>query len=517
MIRQKTYFLGIDIGTESARVALIDLNGVAIATSQHSYNMQCPRPGWAQQDPDMWWNTTVNNIRSVLSKSGIQPESIAAIGSAGQMHAPVPIGSAGQLLSNEVLLWCDKRSDPQCSNFKRSLDDMNSLKITGNPIIPAWTGFKMRWLKENLLDIYSRTDKFISCNGYINYRLTNEICIDFSEASGSYLFDSNLKNWSRDLCDVMGIEMNKLPQIVNSSQVIGKVTSEAASVTGLLPGTPVVAGGGDMMCLLLGAGVDSLGMACDIGGTACDISVFTPKPLYDERLMHLHHVAPGGWISFGILDSGAFKWFKDEFCASQVIEAKLKGISAYNYLTGMASEIPAGAEGLLFLPYLLGERTLGTSASRAVFFGLTPRHGIAHCTRAILEGIVYDLRQSLDIISSKGIKIESIRSVGGSAESILWNQIKADIYKNRLITLSNFEGGIMGTAILAAVGSGYYKDIQAAVERMIRIKNTYEPNIKTMQSYDRFYALFEELHSGLQPYFIKLANIVSNDDCERMI
>jgi len=516
MSGQQTYFLGIDIGTESARVALIDLNGVAIAASQQSYNMQCPRPGWAQQDPDLWWDTTVDNIRSVLSKSGIHPAKIAAIGSAGQMHAPVPIDSTGRLISNEVLLWCDKRSDIQCNDLKFLLNDMNSLKVTGNPIIPAWTGFKMRWLKENLPDIYFRTDKFLSCNGYINYRLTDEFYIDFSEASGSYLFDSASKNWSRDLCDVMGIEVNKLPQIVNSSQVIGKVTSEAASATGLVPGTPVIAGGGDMMCLLLGAGVATLGMACDIGGTACDVSVYTPKPMYDERLMHLHHVTPEGWISFGILDSGAFKWFKDEFCGSQVNEAKLRGISAYDFLTGMASKIPAGAEGLLFLPYLLGERTLGTSASRAVFFGFTPRHGIAHCTRAILEGIVYDLRQSLDIISSKGIRIESIRSVGGSAESMLWNQIKADIYKNRLITLSNFEGGIMGTAILAAVGSGYYKDTQTAVERMIRIKNTYEPDVKAMHSYDRFYAIFKELHDGLQPYFMSLAKTVMEDSCERM-
>lgn len=516
MIEQKTYFLCIDIGTESARAALIDLNGETIAASQQSYSLQCPRPGWAQQDPDLWWHATVDNIRSVLSKSNINPNCIAAVGSAGQMHAPVPIDHKGQLVSNEVLLWCDKRSDPQCKSLEPQLNEMNSLKVTGNPIIPAWTGFKMRWLKENLPEVYSKTDKFLSCNGFINYRLTKEIYNDYSEASGSYLFDSALHGWSHQLCDVLGIDMRKLPQLADSNQVIGKVTNEAAIVTGLAAGTPVVAGGGDMMCLLLGAGVAALGMACDIGGTACDVSVFTSKPLYDERLMHLHHVAPGGWISFGILDSGAFKWFRDEFCASQVHEAKLKGISPYDFLTGMASEIPPGAEGLLFLPYLLGERTLGTSASRAVFFGLTPRHGIAHCTRAILEGIVYDLRQSLEIINSKGVTIESIRSVGGSADSMLWNQIKADVYKSKLITLSNFEGGIMGTAILAAVGTGFYSSIQTAVERMIRIKDTYEPDVRAMKSYDRFYAVFKELHDGLQPYFMSLAKTVADNNCERM-
>lgn len=513
MTDDKTYFLGIDIGTESSRAALIDVNGVTIASSQQSYNMQCPRAGWAQQDPDMWWHTTVENIRSVLQKSDVKPHKIASIGTAGQMHAPVPINKKGELASHEVLLWCDKRSDPQCNDLKPSLSSLDSLKITGNPVIPAWTGFKMRWLKDNLPHVYSNTDKFLSCNGYINYRLTKEISNDYSEASGSYLFDAALNGWSQELCEVLGIELSKLPQLADSSQVIGKVSNEAASATGLISGTPVVAGGGDMMCLLLGAGIANLGMACDIGGTACDVSVFTSKPLYDERLMHLHHVVPGGWISFGILDSGAFKWFKDEFCLNQVNEAKAKGVSPYDLLTDMASKVQMGAEGLIFLPYLLGERTLGTSASRAVFFGLTPRHGIAHCTRAILEGIVFDLRQSLDIINSKGVAIDSIRSVGGSADSKLWNQIKSDIYKNRLITLSNFEGGIMGSTLLAAVGAGVYTDIPTAVKNMIRVKDTYEPDVKAMQCYDRYYKVFKELHDGLQPFFIKLSETSIDDGC----
>jgi xylulokinase len=504
---KKEYLLGIDIGTESARAALVDLAGHVVSSASEGYHLSVPKPGWAEQDPQIWWEATVKNIRSVIGQSGIQPRQIAAVGSAGQMHAPVPIDGQGRLISNQVLLWCDKRSDPQCTLLKPGLQGRDTLHLTGNPVVPAWTGFKMRWLKEYQADIYSKTDKFLSCNGYINFMLTGAVYTDPSEASGTFLFDAHSKNWSAELCDELGIDAGKLPEIISSEQVIGHVTEQAARATGLATGTPVVAGGGDMMCLILGAGIATPGMACDIGGTACDVSVFTPEPLYDQRLMHLHHVAAGGWISFGILDSGAFKWFRDEFCAAEKAEAVKRGISAYDLLTEKADAVPAGAEGLIFLPYLLGERTLGTSASRAVFFGYTPRHTAAHSTRAIMEGIVFDLRQSLEIITEKGIAVDSIRTVGGSAKSPLWNQIKADIYRRSMQTLTNFEGGVMGAVILAAAGVGVYRDAAAAAEALVRIEETFQPDPATADQYDRYYSMFKALHDGMQPYFKKLRQI----------
>jgi xylulokinase len=431
---EQVYLLGIDIGTESARVALVSQDGDVVASASEGYQLSCPKPGWAEQDPQEWWEATVRNIRSVIDQSGVDPKQIAAIGSAGQMHAPVPIDAQGQLISHEVLLWCDKRSDSLSSALKPDLQEGKSLFVTGNPVVPAWTGFKMKWLKEFCPDVYNQTDKFLSCNGFINFMLTGKAYTDFSEASGTYLFDAHTKKWSSDLCSMLGVDREKLPEIVSSEQIIGRVTKKAAEATGLAEGTSVVAGGGDMMCLILGAGIATTGMACDIGGTACDVSVFTSEPLYDDRLMHLHHVVPGGWISFGILDSGAVKWFRDEFCSAEKEEAKSRGISAYELLVEKAISIPIGSEGLIYLPYLLGERALGTSASRAVFFGYTPRHTKAHSTRAIMEGIVFDLRQSLDIMTEKGISVESIRTVGGSAVSPMWNQMKADIYRNNIVT-----------------------------------------------------------------------------------
>lgn len=508
IIDQKEYLLGIDIGTESARVALVDLTGAVVATASEGYNLSVPKPGWAEQDPQTWWEATVKNIRRLIEQTGIHPGQIAAVGSAGQMHAPVPIDSQGRLISDQVLLWCDKRSNPQCDMLKKGLQELDALHLTGNPVVPAWTGFKMRWLKEYREDLYSKTDKFLSCNGFINFMLTGEVYTDLSEASGTYLFDARDKKWSAELCSELGVDVGKLPEIISSEQIIGYVTERAAQATGLEAGVPVVAGGGDMMCLILGAGIATPGMACDIGGTACDVSAFTPEPLYDDRLMHLHHVAPGGWISFGILDSGAFKWFRDEFCTAEKAEAAKRGISAYSLLTEMADAVPAGAEGLIFLPYLLGERTLGTSASRAVFFGYTPRHTIAHSTRAIMEGIVFDLRQSLEIITEKGIEVDMIRTVGGSANSPLWNQMKADIYRHSIQTLTNFEGGVMGAAILAATGAGVYKDAATAAESMVRTEKTYRPDPVSADLYDRYYSMFKLLHDDMQPYFIKLSKIM---------
>jgi len=502
-----TYLLGIDIGTESARAALVSQNGDVVASASKTYHLSCPKQGWAEQDPQIWWEATVQNIHSVLAQSGIDPTQIAGIGSAGQMHAPVPIDAKGRLVSHEVLLWCDKRSDSLSNGLKPQLQESNSLFVTGNPVVPAWTGFKMKWIKEFRSEVYDKTEVFLSCNGFINFMLTGQAYTDHSEASGTYLFDAHTKQWSPDLCTILGVDIGKLPEIVSSDQVIGSVTKEAAQATGLAEGTSVVAGGGDMMCLILGAGIATPGMACDIGGTACDVSVFTEEPLYDHRLMHLHHVVPGGWISFGILDSGAFKWFRDEFCSAEKEEAKRRGISAYELLVDQASSVPEGSEGLIFLPYLLGERTLGTSASRAVFFGYTPRHTLAHSTRAIMEGIVFDLRQSLDIMTEKGIMIETIRTVGGSAISTMWNQMKADIYRNNIVTLNNFEGGIMGAAILAASGVGLFSDASSAAQTMVRTKENFSPNLSVVKKYEPYYQLFKGLHDGLQPFFVQATQI----------
>lgn len=500
--------LSIDIGTESARAALLDLSGRVLASSTREYDLSCPKPGWAEQKPDSWWNATVANIRDVLTKS-LETE-ILAIGIGGQMHATVAVDKEGRLVSDSALLWCDKRSAPQCQAVQAEADEAGAQKTTGNIILPCWIGPKLRWIKENWPDVYRRAAKFLTCKDYLNLRLTGALYTDYSEASGTYLFNAHTRGWSLDLCRLLGVDPEKLPPIAESSQVIGKVTPEAAAVTGLSSGTPVVCGGGDMMCILLGAGLIGPGRAVDITGTAADISVFTNEPLYDQRLMHLHHVVPGGgWISFGILDAGggSYKWFRDTLAAAESAEAKRLGVPTYEVLDRQAEQAPPGAEGLFYLPYLLGERTLGTPDSRGVFFGLTPRHRLGHLVRAIMEGVTYDLRQSLEIIKAKGVMIDEIRAIAGGARSPLWCQIKADIYQAPLLTLDNFEGGVVGGAILAGLGVGAYRDVADAVERVIRIDRKHIPDPTRVAQYDRFYRVFQSMHDGFQPYFKQVAEL----------
>ncbi len=383
--------MGIDIGTQSTRAALLDLDGAVVASASTPIEMQTPRPGWAEQDPQVWWGTTVDNIRRTISEAGASPGEILGIGTGGQMHGCVPIDSRGELLSHGVQLWCDKRSADLVDEFRAAPGALTAYHIAGSPPVANWLGFKIKWLQRHAPEIYRSTWKFLLPKDYVNFRLTGAIATDHSEASGSFLMDAAAEDWSPQLVEQMGIEMAKLPEIHRSYDVIGGVTPEVASLTGLAAGTPVVAGGGDMLCMLLAAGITCPGRASDVTGTASIMSVFTREPVLDERLMNLHHVMPG-WIPFGIIDSGggSLKWFKDSYCQPEMADAQKLGCSVYDVLNDLASRVEPGAEGLLFYPYLMGERTLGTPWARGVFFGITARTGKGAMVRAIMEGVTFE-------------------------------------------------------------------------------------------------------------------------------
>lgn len=500
----------IDIGTESARAALLTPEGKVLASASREYAIACPYPGWAEQDPESWWEATAANLRECLLQT--PGAEVAAVCVAGQMHATVAIDGAGRLVSHAALLWCDKRSAGLCDRVaaEGAAAGLDLTALTGNAPVPAWTGFKLGWLKEHQPEVYRGAATLLSCSGYLNYRLTGERASDYSEASGSFLFDAGRREWSPELCALLGLDQAKLPEIRESAEVIGAVTREAAEATGLLEGTPVVCGGGDMMCILLGAGVVTFGQACDITGTAADVSVFTPRLLADPRLMHLHHVVPGGgWIAFGILDAGggSLKWFRDTFAAVEVAEARSRGVSPYDLLCAEAERTPPGAEGLFYLPYLLGERTLGSAVSRGVFFGLTPRHTIGHCVRAIMEGVTYDLRQTLDLIAAEGVTVGEIRAIAGGARSPLWCQIKADVYRKPIVTLKNFEGGVVGGAILAGLGVGLYGSVAEAARQVVGLDREFTPEAGEAGRYEARHRFFRRLHDGCQEYFGELAGL----------
>lgn len=497
-----SYIVGIDIGTESGRVVLFDENGKVIASSSIDQPLYYPQKNYAEQNPNDWWETTISNLKKVLLDNQTVKKDIVGIGICGQMHAAVPIGKNGEVLSNRVPIWCDKRSD--VANFMRK----DLYKITGNPVTPTWTGFKIRWFKDHYQELYNKTYKFLSCKDFINYKLTGQIYTDFSEASGTYLFDVKQNKWSEELCDLLAVDYNKLPQIRKSTDIIGSVKKSILKELGINKEIKVVCGGGDMMCLLLGSGMTQKGIGCDVTGTAADVSSCTISPLLDSRIMNLHHVVDDLWVSFGILDSGggSLQWFKNNFGTKEQNIAKEKGISVYEVFDQEALSIPPGSNGLLFFPYLNGERTLGSANSRGVFFGMDSSHQKAHFIRAIMEGVAYDLRQSLDIIRDK-TDISELRAIGGGAKSKVWIQIKSNIYNIPMVTLQNFEGGAIGAAILAGVGVNLFKNEKEAVSRMIKIGNNIVPLGKEVILYKKYYDLYKRLHNEFQKYYDALSEI----------
>ena len=500
--------MGIDIGTQSTRAALLDLEGHVIASASTSQDMETPRPGWAQQDPQVWWNSTVSNICRVLQQTGISSKDICGIGVSGQMHGCVSIDERGQLLSHAVQLWCDKRSADLVEDFKKRPDVSDSWRIAGSPPVANWFGFKIKWVSTYEPEVYRNAWKFFLPKDYINFKLSGAVATDHTEASGSFLMDASSEDWSHTLVEQVGIDEDKLPPIFASSHVIGEVTPEVAALTGLAPGTPVVAGAGDMLCMLLAAGIIRPGNASDVTGTSSIISMFTDTPVFDERLMNLHHVMPG-WIPFGIIDSGggSLKWFKDSFCQPEIEEAKKNGSQVYDVLNALAQEIEPGGEGLMYFPYLIGERTLGTPYARGVFFGVTPRTGKGAMVRAIMEGITLELRRTVEIVEGAGHQIDVIYHSGGGAYSDVWSQIKADIYQKKVAIFENSEGGILGSAILAGVGAGLYSDPSAGAEHCLRVAKEFQPNTALRPRYDALFELFKDLHDRMQEPYNQLPKI----------
>ena len=502
------HLLAIDIGTQSSRAALVDFDGHVVASSSQSYDLDSPAPGWAQQDPRMWWNCTAHNIRTMLKESAVGPERVAAVAADGLMHCPIPLGAEREVLIPAVQLWCDKRNADLVSEQGGRPEVIDAYKIVGNTPSEAWLGFKIKWVQRHQPEVYADTWKFLTAGAYITYRLTGVPTIDYAEASGSFLRDAHAKAWSPQVFKVLGIAPEKLPDIVACTDLVGGVTEEAARETGLLPGTPVAAGGADMMATLLAAGLTEVGRAVDITGTSAIMCIISEQPVMDPRLQNLHHGMPG-WIPFGIVDTGggALKWFRDAFCHEEVGQAEKSGDSPYRLLDQKAAQVQPGAEGLIFYPYLLGERVLGSPYSRGVFFGLTPRTGKGAMARAIMEGVAFDLRRTLEIAETHGARVSEIRGVGGGARSRQWNQIRADVYGKPVAALKTFEGGIYGSAMIAGVAVGVYPDLPSAAERLVVVDEVIQPNPKVTGLYDRQFEVFKDLHDRLIEPFEALARI----------
>jgi len=499
------YLLAVDTGTQSTRVSLIDENGNEVISTSRDQEMSSPQPGWATQEPSMWWENTVECIREISANNNFDVKNIAGIGVCGQMHGSVAIDKKGKLIDFPVPLWCDKRESEGLKSLKQNEVEF-LYNHTGNLPLPAWVGFKIQWIKENMPEVYNNCYKFLTPKDFLNYMLTDEIATDPTEASGFYVYDAMKENWSEELTDILGIDISKLPTIVPSYEKMGVLKKEVSKYLGLPSGIPVAGGSGDFLSHHLACGTTIPRRAMDHAGTASALSVVVEKPLFNKKLMNLRNITDS-WISFGILDSGggSLRWFRDNSCLDLIEIAKKENKDPYEVMIDMAKDVSPGSNGLFFFPYLQGERTTGSSYSRGVFFGISSFHQRKHLIHAILEGVIFDLKQIIDIIGSAGVNVSEVRLIGGGARSDYWSQMRADIYNADILIMKSVEGGIMGASILAGCAAGLYKNPATTADNLTaKVQKVFKPDRGRVGLYSEIFSNFLELHDAFQEYFVKL-------------
>ncbi len=502
--------LGIDVSTTGAKALVINEQGEVIASATEEYPLYTPRPLWSEQDPADWWTGAQRAIRRALAMPGVSADDIQGIGLTGQMHGLVLLDEAGNVL-RPAILWNDQRTGPQCEEITASAGGLKRLiALTGNAVLPGFTAPKVVWVRENEPDIYGKIAHILLPKDYIRYCLTGEFATEVSDASGTALFDVGNRRWSATMAGLLEIPMGWLPDCYESHVVSGEISASAAAATGLAAGTPVVGGGGDQAAQAVGSGIVRPGIISVTSGTSGVVFAYAdsyaPEP--DGRLHVFCHAVPGAWHAMGVMLSagGAFRWFRDTLAGEERAEAAAAGGDPYDLLTAQAARVPPGAEGLLFLPYLTGERCpYPDPNARGAFVGLTLRHGKGHMVRSVLEGVSYGLRDSLELIKGLGVPIEQVRASGGGARSPLWRQIQADIFGTELVLINVTEGAAFGAALLAGIGAGVYRDVREAVDAAVRVVSSTAPDPVAAQAYEGLYPLYRGLYPALKPTFDALA------------
>ncbi len=484
--------LALDIGTQSTRAAVVAVDGAILGIAQLKHEVESPSPGWAQQDPDGWWNETCRVIRTALEQTQTAPGDIAAVAACGQMHGPVGVARDGRVTTPRVQLWCDKRCGGQAAALRSRPDADRLAALAGSAPNPAWIGIKVRWVKDHEPASYEQARWFLVPKDFIAFRLTGVASTDPSEASGSFLWDADADRYSEALAGAVGVDLAKFAPVHPSHAVVGTVTPEAAGATGLVAGTPVVAGGGDFPVSMLGFGIVGAGVTADVTGTSMLLAAHTPKPLRDPSIQNLRH-AVDGWIPFTILDCGGMSM---TWCRDFVSSAAGRDVS-YDALIAMAEKAPAGSDGLLFHPYMLGERRAENTAARGGYVGLKLNHAAPHFVRAVMEGVALATGKDLDQFRRLGHDVKRILSVGGGTRNALWNRIKADVFRVPVEIAEEPEAGIKGAALLAAAGVGLVKDLAATATARRAAGSVVEPDPAAFPAYEAAQAEFNRVYGHM--------------------
>jgi xylulokinase len=494
-------FLGLDISTTGAKALLINEKGGVVSSATTPLTLSTPHPLWSEQDPRDWWTGIAESVRQALAQAEVSGSAVTAIGLTGQMHGLVLLDERGDVL-RPAILWNDQRCGAQCDEMRARLGKEHLIQITGNDALTGFTAPKILWVQQNEPEIYARGRHILLPKDYIRYWLTGDYAMDKADGSGTILFDLKTRDWSPEVLAALEIPANWLPPTFEGPAVTGYVSARAAAETGLVQGIPVVGGGGDQAAQAVGVGAVQPGIIALTLGTSGVVFATTESPLIEPegRLHAFCHAVPNRWHFMGVMLSaaGSLQWYRDTLAP---------GVS-FDTLVNEAGNIKAGSEGLLFLPYLTGERTpYPDPLVRAAWVGLTVRHTRAHMTRAVLEGVAFGIKDSFRLILQAGLgSIKQVRISGGGAKSALWRQIMADVLGVELVTVNTTEGAAFGAALLAGVGAGVFEDVPIACDATIQITGRNSPSQAT-RTYQDYYPHYCALYPALAPEYKAMADL----------
>ncbi|NLL70554.1 MAG: xylulokinase [Epulopiscium sp.] len=500
-----SYLLGIDIGTSGTKTVLFNTNGMTIASATKEYLLQQPHIGWAEQNPEDWWKAVCHTIQSVLTKSGISSKEIKGIGLSGQMHGLVLLDKNNRILRPSIL-WCDQRTDQECIEITQKVGQEKLLEITANPALTGFTASKIMWVKKNEPSIYEKIAHILLPKDYIRLMLTGNYATEVSDASGTQLLDVKKRNWSQEILGILEIDSQWLPKVYESQEISGTIIKQAAEDTGLLKGTPVVGGGGDQAAGAIGNGIVESGIVSSTIGTSGVVFAYTDEMIVDPkgRIHTFCHAIPNTWHVMGVTQGAglSLKWFRDQFCSQEKEVAQLMDVDPYVLMTQQAEQALPGCQGLLYLPYLMGERTPHLDPyARGVFFGLSAKHTKREMIRSIMEGVTYSLQDCLNIIEELKIEVNKVRVSGGGAKSSLWRQIQSDVFQKEVVTINASEGPAFGAALLAGVGTGVYKSVKEGCQATIKEIQHQFPEKEKGNIYEHYYSIYRKLYQDLKETF----------------
>jgi xylulokinase len=505
------YILAHDIGTTGDKATLFGEDGRLVTSAFSSYPTYYPQNGWVEQDPVSYWEAFCNSSKTILEKTKIEPKEVAVVSFSGQMMAALPVDENGKSLRNSII-WADLRSTAQAERLSQRIDKDRVYEITGHRLSASYSATKIMWIRENEPGIYKRTAKFIHAKDYLASRLTGNIISDYSDASGMNLLDITGLKWSDEILNATEIDPAKLPDIAESTEISGKITKQAAEESGLLSGTPVAIGGGDGACATCGSGVVREGSSYIYLGTSTWMAIASDRPLIDpsRRTFTFCHFKRGLYFPAGTMQAGggSYQWMKNTLCRSESLCADEAGVDVYDILNLKAKKVQAGSGGILYLPYLMGERSpLWNPDARGCFIGLSMAHTKEHLIRAVLEGVAYNMRLICDAFAEQGVKTQAIRMIGGGAKSRLWREIFACIMEKPILRLNFIEEATsVGAAVAGGIGVGIFSSIEDA-ERLVHVTEEVKPIKEDIPVYKKQYALFMQSIDLLGDIFSGLARV----------